>query len=79
MQEDNPAPPPVPLAGFMTLKVLAAGLFTQQGALLIVTLFVGGSLTGRWHDGRRYLVAISLLLLWWLQYRQLRRSAASPR
>lgn len=42
---------------------LAAGLITLQGALFVVTLFVGGSLTVRWHDERRYLVAITLLLL----------------
>lgn len=41
----------------------AAGLITLQGALFVATLFVGGQLTARWHDERRYLAAITLLLV----------------
>ncbi|HSW07472.1 MFS transporter [Aquabacterium sp.] len=41
---------------------VAAGLVTLQGALFVATLFIGGALTVRWHDDRRYLVAITLLL-----------------
>ncbi|MBI5257852.1 MAG: MFS transporter [Burkholderiales bacterium] len=40
----------------------AAALITLQGALFVATLFVGGALTARWPEERRFLVALSLLL-----------------
>lgn len=40
----------------------AAGLVTLQGALFVATLFAGGALTAGWHEERRYLLALSLLL-----------------
>lgn len=41
----------------------AAGLITLQGAIFVATLFAGGTLTAKWHDERRYLLAMVLLLL----------------